>query len=573
LPQETRYRAFISYSHADKLLASKLHRQLEGYRLPSRLAGTLGARGEVVPVRLTPIFRDIDELPASDDLSAEIRAALAASGALIVLCSPNAKTSEWVTREITLFRDLHGDTRPVLAAVIAGDPASVLPEALQSRAGRPSERVDPIAADFRPGQDGAKLALLKLVSGLTGVSLATLVQRDAQRRLRRVMAVTALSAIIMLALVSSLVLALRARAEAERNRNEAEGLVEYMLTDLRERLKGVGRLDVMAAVNARAMIYYSKQGALDSLPPESLEKRARVLHAMGEDDGNGGNYGPALDKFMAAHRTTATILAQRPNDPEAIFAHAQSEFWVGSAALRRDDRVTATRYWQGYLTQAERLLKVEPDTPRALMEMGYAHGNLCELNAHRDFDLKAAEAACLLSIDYESRALKRDPANRKNAESLANRHGWMAILFERESRFDAALKQRGFEGKVLKTLLSTDPQNVNFLLRAMWQEQGVARIYSAMHRFLEAQTTLRSLIAQVDRLALRVPDRGDVAEYKLRLLLTLADSERQQGSMQWHKTLAEIESYWPRASQGAGSMERMNAYRVSIDKIKRGEKL
>jgi hypothetical protein len=70
-----------------------------------------------------------------------------------------------------------------------------------------------------------------------------------------------------------------------------------------------------------------------------------------------------------------------------------------------------------------------------------------------------------------------------------------------------------------------------------------------------------------------VPDRGDVAEYKLRLLLTLADSERQQGSMQWHKTLAEIESYWPRASQGAGSMERMNAYRVSIDKIKRGEKL
>ena len=41
--------------------------------------------------------------------------------------------------------------------------------------------------------------------------------------------------------------ALNARFEAERQRGEAEGLVGFMLTDLRHELKGFGRLDVMKA--------------------------------------------------------------------------------------------------------------------------------------------------------------------------------------------------------------------------------------------------------------------------------------------------------------------------------------
>ncbi|MDB5722242.1 MAG: toll/interleukin receptor protein, partial [Alphaproteobacteria bacterium] len=84
-----RYAAFISYSHKDAVFGRWLHRRLEGYRLPRRLAGSHGERG-LVPARLTPIFRDREELPAAGDLSERVRAALAVSGSLIVVCSPNA---------------------------------------------------------------------------------------------------------------------------------------------------------------------------------------------------------------------------------------------------------------------------------------------------------------------------------------------------------------------------------------------------------------------------------------------------------------------------------------------------
>ena len=61
---EVRYTAFLSYSHKDAAAAGRLHRRLEAYRLPKRLAGSMGARGPV-PDRLWPIFRDREELPAA----------------------------------------------------------------------------------------------------------------------------------------------------------------------------------------------------------------------------------------------------------------------------------------------------------------------------------------------------------------------------------------------------------------------------------------------------------------------------------------------------------------------------
>src|ERR1700744_6472164 len=97
------YRAFISYSHRDKALTQWLHRELESYRIPAKLAGKITGVG-VVPRRLRPIFRDREELPASGDLSAELSAALRQSMFLVVICSPAAARARWVNEEIIQFK-------------------------------------------------------------------------------------------------------------------------------------------------------------------------------------------------------------------------------------------------------------------------------------------------------------------------------------------------------------------------------------------------------------------------------------------------------------------------------------
>ena len=75
------YFAFISYRHADntdedRQWATWLHQQLEVYDVPAELIGTTNSRGEVIPERIYPVFRDEVSLPADADLSVAITQAL-----------------------------------------------------------------------------------------------------------------------------------------------------------------------------------------------------------------------------------------------------------------------------------------------------------------------------------------------------------------------------------------------------------------------------------------------------------------------------------------------------------------
>ena len=192
-----KYWAYISYSHQDSKWADWLHKALERYKVPSRLVGQESRDGKV-PKRPFPIFRDREELPTSSDLGANIREALRQSRCLIVICSPRSAVSRWVEEEVRVFKALGRGDR-VLCLIVDGEPnASDKPElglaecfskALRYRVSLDgqltAERVEPIAADLRPGKDGKTNAKLKILSGILGIGYDELRQRDKQRTLQR----------------------------------------------------------------------------------------------------------------------------------------------------------------------------------------------------------------------------------------------------------------------------------------------------------------------------------------------------------------------------------------------------
>jgi tetratricopeptide (TPR) repeat protein len=473
------YRGFISYSHRDERAGAKLHRRLETYRLPKQLIGTETARG-CVPERLTPIFRDREELSAGGSLSDQVQEALAASDALIILCSPNAKASVWVGKEIETFRALHPD-RPILAALLEGEPADAFPDALTEGG------AEPIAADLRKAKDGWRLGQQKLIAGMTGVPLDALVQRDAQRQLRRVTAITVGAIVAMLVMGLLLVAALRARSEADRQRAEAEGLVEYMLTDLRDKLKGVGRLDVMTAVNIRAMGYYGAQGDLKSLPPESLDRRARILHAMGEDDDKRGDLGLALKKFEEAHRATAAVLAQKPNDPDAIFAHAQSEYWVGRVAELQGHYSDARLRYIAYSEAARRLLKSAPANPDYLMEVAWGCMNIGNIDLQTRKTPKFGQNEYEEGVRWMLKAASLKPKNAEISIEISNAYAWLADSLWLQGDIAGSLATRN---KQLDTAIATAGQHPgNSLIRfeVTKARYSVARNFVRAGRASEAQ--------------------------------------------------------------------------------------
>ncbi|MEO7050616.1 MAG: toll/interleukin-1 receptor domain-containing protein, partial [Rhodanobacter sp.] len=203
------YYAFISYSHQDKAWADWLHKALETYAVPKRLVGQTTAAG-VIPKRLTPIFRDRDELASAHDLGGKVNQALAQSANLIVICSPRSAASRWVQQEVLAFKRLGREER-VFCLIVDGEPnASDLPGRETEECFAPTlrfqldadgqlstEPAEPIAADARADKDGKGNAKLKVIAGMLEVGFDTLKQREQHRRNQRLAAVTTMALVVM----------------------------------------------------------------------------------------------------------------------------------------------------------------------------------------------------------------------------------------------------------------------------------------------------------------------------------------------------------------------------------------
>ena len=228
-----RYRAFLSYAHADRGLGERFQRAIEHYRIPKPLRGADRGFGRV-PKYLTPLFRDRSDANASGDLRQSLRSALEDSDALVPLCSPRSAQSEWVNNEIRVFKSL-GRRDRIIPVVLHGTPRRFEAQQAPDGAFPPAlfQRVDeaggvvaeddpePLAADLReaPLGDGFDLAKLKVVAALTGIPLTELTGRqlEAERRERRVVrTVAATMALLAIAAGIAAVMAFRSANEARR---------------------------------------------------------------------------------------------------------------------------------------------------------------------------------------------------------------------------------------------------------------------------------------------------------------------------------------------------------------------
>ena len=536
----TRYYAFLSYSHQDKLLANWLQRELERFRVPHALAGKLTANG-VIPKRLTPIFRDQNDLAAGDDLAEEIEAALAASQFLIVLCSPRAAKSRWTNLEIESFKR----TRPegcVLAAVIAGEPfASDIPSRADDecfppalrykydrRGHQTAKRAEPLAADFREGGEGKHLAFLKLVAGMLGVGLDELVQRETTRR-RRQLAWLAAASLGGMAVTSTLaVTAIRARDSARDQRREAEGLVAFMVGDLKDKLEPIGRLDALDGVGSRVLAYYSKQDTAE-LSDAALLQRSRALSITAQVAYLRGHYDSATQLYRQAVAGTAEAIRRNPDDPQRLFDHAQNVFWIGEIARKRGEIDQAEAAYREYKRLADQMVALQPDNIKWRMEVLYANEDLgIALKSKRRF----AEAARLFgsSLGPMQSIASLNPSNADYQQELSNLLGWFADTESALGRLDAAIAARQHEIAFLGRQIADGNTDVGLQQRLIPAHEGLGILLTARGKLNQASGEYRLALAQANNLFAIEPNNSEWRDLAANTQLELAKNLLASGN-------------------------------------------
>ncbi|RZL32487.1 MAG: serine/threonine protein kinase, partial [Rubrivivax sp.] len=261
---------------------------------------------------------------------------------------------------------------------------------------------------------------------------------------RHRLAVAAGSAAVLALVTLTTVSALQARRaeaaeqQAEQRRQQSDDLLTYMLGDFADKLRPIGRLELLDSVGSKALDHL--RDAATARPQEKLS-RARALTVIGEVRVSRGDLDAALEPLRAAR----ALLDGDP--PEAALtaawrkAQGAAAFWVGQALLLKRDRLAGLAALEDYRAVSQRWLKALPQDIDAVVELSYANTNLGSVALDMG-SVQEAEKAFSQSIALKRRALAAlEPARRDSPTAeLANTLSYLGKALLWRGEFSAALR-------------------------------------------------------------------------------------------------------------------------------------
>lgn len=574
MAEHTTYTAFVSYSHKDDKWARWLLRALESYRVPRHLVGTEGTNG-TIPPKLTRIFRDREELAAGSCLDAKIQEALRQSQTLLVVCSPNAVHSYGVNQEIELFRQMRGDEH-IFYIIKDGEPHAearnldpaleCFPKALLEHSMETSTAYGvPLAADARAKGDGKRMALLKVVAGILGVNLDTLIRRDLQRRQRRfwsfMVAATA-GMLLTTTLATQAYLASRkaeeALAHARRQQDEAESLISYIADDLGRQLWRRGHSDILKAMSSRILEHYDGMNSPDMGPLE-VARKVRGLAMLARTQLFKGDTSILAERVEGLLRETLEVVEKHPGEIMVYQTHIDTLKLLSDIRLLEGRYKEAQKLVEERIATAEKMYSYQPDRhPDDRTAIAHASIDLAWVKAHYFQQMDEAYELIKkgLAIRIAVGQLPRNVNSYYRLQNVGGGYHHLSAIQEITEPLPVAIASRQ---KCLDTYLERQQLTPNHLIYQMLRlrfHNEMAELQLHAGRSREAKEFL-----DIGQAGLRKLLENDQENYRYIVMLGRADLIRGQVLM--------AEGQWQMAQAAfAKAMELMAAqYKASVESL------
>jgi eukaryotic-like serine/threonine-protein kinase len=463
-----RYRAFLSYSHKDRVWGEWLHRRLESYKIDRDLRGRDTPFGPV-PSTLQPIFRDRDDFAGGEILADATRRALEASEFLVVICSPNAAASRYVNEEVRTFKAMGRAARvvPIIVDGAPGDPSrECFPAALKFNVSTDGTVTDTpaeiIAADARKEADGRDIAFQKVVAGLLGTGLDEIRKRAARAQHRRVAVLSAVSVVMCALAVGAAIAAWIARERtilAEQRLEwalETAGVVTTKAATFKNKFGvPVPVLTELLGDVEQLLGRLSKEGGTSH---NLALREARMLDALSNSNRDLGDTTKALEQSQQAaaklERVAAAIGATAVTKNDLAWQYMR----VGDLLRQRNSLAEAKAKFLSAKEILDSLTRSEPNNPAWQDSTSGVLGRLVDALT-LEGDLDAARVAADEDVAIRRRLRNAWPQNTFYASTLAlalNRRGTVAQLADNISDAHVSFKEAL---DLLKPLAVQDPTN------------------------------------------------------------------------------------------------------------------
>jgi tetratricopeptide (TPR) repeat protein len=465
------YDAFISYNHAkDRAVATRLQ------RLMQRLGKPWYQR------RAMRVFRDDTSLSATPHLWPSIEEALKASRYLVLIGSPEAAASRWVSQE-TQFWIEQKNAETLLLALTAGElawdrvandfvwsDASPLPASLKGRFAHEPKWIDLRA--FRETAHGSTeelLAAADLAAAIRGVPKEDLLSEEVRQH-RRAMTLSGFAAACLFVLAVAATWQWR-EAIAQRDRAEnilrttilgANDLVLNFGVQMRHTL-GVPRTLVDDFLNRligiqRGLVKY------DAANIKLKRAQAVALRTQSQALSDEGDVAEALDKAQQSSQIIRSLISPTLADPDLQFELSHSLDREGEAlavqlkhrdALERFKQALAIRQQLAQLPTPDDALADarQRDLAVALERTGDEYDKL------QDFDAAADMYRASFKIRQSRHQTKPDDPDA--AEDLAVGYDRMAHIDQEQNSGDP-IQQWTRSIEIREGLVRRNPLNANW---------------------------------------------------------------------------------------------------------------
>jgi DNA-binding winged helix-turn-helix (wHTH) protein/tetratricopeptide (TPR) repeat protein len=175
-----------------------------------------------------------------------------------------------------------------------------------------------------------------------------------------------------------------AQVASERER-QSQRLASFMLGDLADQLRPIGKLDLLSSIGEQALSLFGRRGTPAETPQDALQ-RAKALVVIGEVNSSRGK--ARTDIAIPALRQADELLEPLKHVPglapaEIYKTLGASAFWLGQIAFDADRFDEASAWMSRYRDACELWRRASPGDGEAAAELGYALSSLGAIAVRR----------------------------------------------------------------------------------------------------------------------------------------------------------------------------------------------
>lgn len=289
-----------------------------------------------------------------------------------------------------------------------------------------------------------------------------------------------------------------AQREAERNRIEAEGLMTFMLGDFVEKLRPIGKLDLLDDVGSKALTYLGRVDTNVS-SSASIINRMKALRIIAEVHFNRSRKEAGYKAMDAAQELIVNAPMALRNNVEFLMEAGKINAQLGQQFLQNNQLDRAEKCFIDYLRFSTALVKLDADAIDNLKEQYYAQVHLGSL-AMRRSNYQAAIPAFKEAVALNRAVLSKRPDDPLVSMDLAGTTSWYAESLLKSGDPKSAMKLYREEEALLRAVNQGSATSASKLALSLMR-QGLLNVafgdrQEAVRVIREAEQIMQALVAK-----------------------------------------------------------------------------